>query len=98
MKVIASFEDKATRDIFDGTDSKDARSIPKQLWSVARRKLDMVNAAHDLLDLKAPPSNRLEKLKGDLAGLWSVRVNDQYRVVFRFANGNAEHVRITDYH
>jgi proteic killer suppression protein len=96
--VIVSFGDKATRDVFDGTDSKDARSIPRQLWAVALRKLDMLNAARDLMDLRAAPSNRLEKLKGNLAGRWSIRVNDQYRVIFKFANGNAEHVQIVDYH
>jgi toxin HigB-1 len=96
--VIASIADKATRDVFDGVDSKEARSIPKQLWRVAQRKLDMLDAAHDLMDLKAPPSNHLEKLKGDLVGFWSIRVNDQYRVIFRFANGNADEVQIVDYH
>ena len=84
--VIVSFGDKATRDVFDGTDSKEARSIPKQLWKVALRKLDMLNAARDLMDLTAAPSNRLEKLKGNLAGCWSVRVNDQYRVIFKFSD------------
>ena len=58
----------------------------------------MLNAAHDLLDLKAPPANRLEKLRGNLAGFWSIRINDQYRVVFKFANGTASEVRIVDYH
>ena len=96
--MIVSFGDKATRDVFDGTDSKEARSIPKQLWKVALRKLDMLNAARDLMDLTAAPSNRLEKLKGSLAGYWSVRVNDQCRVIFKFANGNAEQVQIVDYH
>jgi len=96
--VIASIADKATRDVFDGVDSKEARSIPKPLWRVAQRKLDMLDAAHDLMDLKAPPSNHLEKLKGDLAGFWSIRVNDQYRVIFRFANANADEVRTVDYH
>jgi proteic killer suppression protein len=96
--VIASFGDKATRDLFDGTDSKDARTIPKALWPVSFRKLDMLNAAQDLMDLKAPPSNHLERLKGGLAGFWSIRVNEKYRVIFKFANGTAEQVRITDYH
>lgn len=96
--MIVSFGDKATRDVFDGTDSRDARSIPKQLWGVACRKLDMLNAAQDLMDLKAPPANHLERLKGDLIGFWSIRVNGQYRLVFKFTNGNAEQVRIVDYH
>jgi proteic killer suppression protein len=58
----------------------------------------MLNAAQDLMDLKAPPANRLERLKGELVGFWSIRVNDQYRVIFKFANGNADEVRIVDYH
>ena len=58
----------------------------------------MLDAAHDLIDLKAPPSSHLEKLKGDLVGFWSIRVNDQYRVIFRFANANADEVRTVDYH
>jgi proteic killer suppression protein len=97
--VIVGFGDKGTQDVYDGTDSKDARRVlPKQLWAVAFRKLDALNATHDLMDLAAIPSNRLEKLKGNLAGYWSIRVNDQYRVIFQFANGNADRVRITDYH
>lgn len=96
--MIVSFGDKATRDVYDGADSKEARSIPKQVWGTARRKLDALNATHDLMDLAAMSSNRLEKLKSDLAGYWSIRVNDQYRVIFRFAHGNVEQVRITDCH
>ena len=62
------------------------------------RKLDMLNAAHDLLDLRAPRGNQLEKLRGDRAGFFSIRINDQFRVVFRFADGNASDVQILDYH
>jgi hypothetical protein len=58
---------------------------------------NMLNAAHDLLDLKVPPGNKLEKLRGALAGFWSIRVNDQFRVIFKFADGNASDVRIADY-
>jgi toxin HigB-1 len=96
--AISSFADDPTEDIYNGVDSRKARKILKGIWSVAVRTLDMVNAAHDVLDLKAPPGNRLEKLKGDLAGKYSIRVNDQYRIVFAFANGNASEVQITDYH
>ena len=96
--VIVGFGDKATKDVYDGTDSKEARSIPKQIWNVAHRKLDMLNAARDLMDLRAAQGNRLEKLKGKLAGWWSIRVNDQYRVIFKFGNGTADAVQITDYH
>jgi proteic killer suppression protein len=96
--MITGFADTATRDIYDGKESRAARAVPKSIWPVARRKLDMLNAARELLDLTAPPGNRLEKLKGDLAGFHSIRVNEQYRIVFKFANGNASDVRLTDYH
>jgi toxin HigB-1 len=96
--MIIGFGDKPTQDIYDGTDSKEARSIPKAIWPVARRKLDMLDAAHDLMDLKSPPANSLEKLKRDLAGYWSIRINDQFRVIFKWSNGNADEVRIADYH
>lgn len=93
--VILRFSDRATKDVFDGTDSKEARSIPKTIWRSARNKLDMLNAAHHLKDLTAA---RLEKLRADWAGFYSIRVNDQYRIVFSFADGNADEVRIVDYH
>lgn len=96
--VIRSFANDATKDVYDGVDSKAARTIPKTLWTVARRKLDMLSAAHTLLDLKAPPSNQLEALKGALKGKHSIRVNDQYRVVFTWKDGAASDVIIADYH
>ena len=86
--MILSFGDEATEDLFHGEDSKEARKIPNNLWNVARRKLDMVNAAHVLPDLKAPPNNRLEALSGDLKGFHSVRINQQYRVIFKWSEGN----------
>lgn len=96
--MIVGIADQATQDIFDGSDTAAARRFPKTIWAAARRKLDMVNAAHDVLDLRAPPGNRLEKLKGKLVGKYSIRINDQFRIVFDFANGNAGNVTITDYH
>ncbi|MBZ0117928.1 MAG: type II toxin-antitoxin system RelE/ParE family toxin [Sandaracinaceae bacterium] len=97
--MIVSFGDKGTEDIYHGINSKEARAtLPKELWPVARRKLDMIDAAHDLQDLKAPPSNRLEALKGDLAGWHSIRINDKYRVIFQWKNGGAHEVTIVDYH
>lgn len=96
--MILSFADRTTQDIYDGTESKHARKIPKALWPLVRRKLDALAYAHDALDLRAPPGNRLERLHGDLAGKWSIRVNDQYRVVFAFKGGNATDVLVTDYH
>jgi len=96
--MIVGFGNKATHDVYNGIDSKEARTIPKALWTVACRKLDMLDAAQDLLDLRAPPGNRLEKLKGDLTGRFSIRINDQYRIVFSWNHGNVEDVRIEDYH
>lgn len=96
--MIGSFRDGATEDIFHGSNSKAARRIPAMLWKIARRKLDMLNAAHELHDLMAPPANRLEALHGNLAGRHSIRINDQFRIVFRWVDDNAHDVQITDYH
>ncbi len=68
------------------------------LWKIAQRKLDLLNAAQDLMDLRVPPGNRLEVLKGDLKGYHSIRINDQYRIIFKWALVNALDVQITDYH
>lgn len=97
--MIASFADGATEDIFDGRDSSRARSAcPVALWRGARRKLDQLNRASDLRDLAVPPGNRLERLKGDRSGRYSVRINEQYRVCFRWKDGYAFDVEITDHH
>lgn len=97
--MILDFGDQATEDIFHGVTSKAARrSLPQDLWAAARRKLDRLNAAREVRDLADPPGNRLEALKGDYAGFFSIRVNDQYRIVFRFAHGDARAVQIVDYH
>jgi toxin HigB-1 len=96
--MIVSFGDKTTEDIFHGHDTKAARRIAQGLWTRVQAKLDLLNASMTLEDLRAPPTNRLEKLRGDWAGFHSVRVNDQYRVVFRFTNGSATDVRCMDYH
>lgn len=96
--VILNFADKTTEDIFDGLDSKAARHIPQSVRTVAIRKLDMLNAASDLRDLRVPPANRLEALKGKWSGCHSIRINDQYRIVFRWIDGNVKDVWITDYH
>ncbi len=96
--MIGGFKDDTTRDIFDGTNSKAARRIPKELWEAAHRKLDMLNAAHALKDLASPPGNRLEALKREHQGFHSIRINDRYRIIFKFTNGQASEVRVTDYH
>lgn len=96
--MILDFGDDSTRDIYDGDDTRAARRIPKSIWPVARRKLDLLNGARAIRDLSLPPGNHLEKLRGALLGQYSIRINDQYRLVFEFADGNARNVRVTDYH
>lgn len=96
--MISSFGDKVTEALYHGTGSKGVRQLPPAVVKKALNKLDMLNGAHDLLDLRSPPGNRLEALQGDLAGLFSIRVNDQWRIVFRWQDGNAYEVRLTDYH
>ncbi len=95
--MISSFGDATTADIFHGSDTKAARRIARELWDRVRQKLDLMNACTSIEDLRVPPANRLEKLRGNLAGFYSIRVNQQYRIVFRFADG-CEDVRCTDYH
>ena len=72
--------------------------MPQTIWKVVERKLDLVNAAHSLNDLRVPPANRLEALKSNLKGKYSIRIKDQYRLVFEFRDGNAYEVEIIDYH
>lgn len=97
--VIRSFADRGTEDVFDGSDTRAARRIcPSSLWRVARRKLDQLNRVRDVAELAVPPGNRLERLRGNRAGQYSIRVNEQYRVCFRWEQGYADDVEITDYH
>jgi proteic killer suppression protein len=96
--VIRSVTDKTTQDIFDGLASKPSRRLPTELHAKARRLLDLINTAGRLEDLKIPPGNRLEALKGNYKGFHSIRINDQWRIVFRWVNGDAEDVEILDYH
>jgi proteic killer suppression protein len=96
--MIVSFGDKTTEDIFHGRASKAALRIPKSLWTRLQLKLDAMNASTSIQDLKVPPSNRLEKLSGKLSGFYSIRINDQYRIIFRFENGHCDRVQCVDYH
>jgi proteic killer suppression protein len=96
--LIQSFGDKRTEDVFEGISSRETRKFPSDLIKVAVRKLDMLNAAYQLEDLRSPPGNRLEALKGDLKGFYSIRINDQWRIIFQWQNGNALAVKIVDYH
>lgn len=97
--MISRFASQATEDLFNGDDTKAARNaLPKNLWAKASAVLDQLNTAAQPGDMKIPPSRRLEKLKGDRAGQWSVRINDQYRVCFRFEGSSALDVEVCDYH
>lgn len=96
--MIRSFADDATADVYFGRETKAARRLPKALWPVIRRKLDAVHRARTLQDLRLPAGNRLEALKGNRAGHFSLRVNDQYRITFRFEKGDADDVACEDYH
>ena len=96
--MIQSFADQTTADIFQERNSKDARQIPKALWRVVQRKLKMLDVAVQIDDLESPPGNRLKPLKGQLKGRYSIRVNEQYRVTFRWENGHAFEVAVEDYH
>jgi proteic killer suppression protein len=96
--LIASFTDRATEALFHGERGKAIRRIPSDIRSVAVRKLDLLNAAHELQDLRVPPGNRLEALKGNLGGKHSIRINDQWRIIFRWKDGDAHDVEIDDYY
>lgn len=93
--MIVSFGSKETEKIWVGD------RVPKwplEIQEIGRRKLRMLNNSQNIADLRIPPSNRLEKLSGDLKGYYSVRINDQWRIVFKWSEGNASEVKIMDYH
>lgn len=96
--MIKSFRSKLAEDVFDGTNSKEVRKLPNNLLKVAVRKLDMVNSATVINDLRQPPGNRLEKLSGNLEAFHSIRINDQYRIIFMWRGSDAFEVDIVDYH
>jgi proteic killer suppression protein len=93
--MIESFSCEETESIFRGRRS---RRLPPEIQQPARRKLVYLNEASDLADLRSPPGNRLEALKGTLAGQYSIRINQQWRICFRWHEGSAHDVRIIDYH
>jgi proteic killer suppression protein len=95
--MIASFKDEETQLVWRGSFSKKIK-LPTNLHNPARRKLRMIAAAMTLDILKIPPRNRLERLHADREGQWSIRINDQWRICFRWQDGNAYDVEITDYH
>ena len=97
--MIRSFGDAGTEDVYDGRNTPAARRCcPRELWDRARRKLTLLNGAADLSDLRSPPANRLEQLKGGRAGQHSIRVNDQYRICFVWTDIGQEEVSIIYYH
>jgi proteic killer suppression protein len=97
--VIRSFEDQGTQDVYDGRNSREARrTCPRELWRIARRKLDQLDAATQLDDLRVPPGNRLEPLVGDREGQHSIRIDSQYRIRFVWTDEGPSSVEITDYH
>ncbi len=96
--MIQSFADETTADLFRERSTKAARRIPKGLWPVVRRKLKMLDVTRRLSDLKSPPGNRLEGLKGDRSGWHSIRVNEQFRLTFRWEGNHAYEVCCEDYH
>ena len=96
--MIHSFLDDTTSDLFRDRNTRAARRIPRELWRAVQRKLKVLDAAARLDDLSLPAGNRLERLKGDRAGRHGIRVNDQYRVTFRWEGGHAREVRVEDHH
>jgi proteic killer suppression protein len=96
--VIRSFGNGLAEDVYDDRRAAAVRRLPPVLYSVARRKLLYLHEAEDLHDLRVPPGNRLEALKGDRKGWFSIRVNDQWRVLFRWSEGHALDVSIVDDH
>jgi proteic killer suppression protein len=96
--MIVSFGDRATEDLYHGRPASRARRFPREVADLALVKMDSLNGAASMLDLRSPPGNRLEALKGELKGWYSIRVNDQWRLVFRWEGNDAHKVRLMDYH
>ncbi|TFV96105.1 plasmid maintenance system killer family protein [Algoriphagus kandeliae] len=93
--MIKTFGDRETEKIWEGIRSK---KLPNEIQNIARRKLRMINNAQNINDLRIPPANHLEKLRGDLIDYYSIRINIQWRIVFQWNNNDAYEVQITDYH
>lgn len=93
--MILNFGDKETEKIWDGIRS---RKLPNEIQNIARRKLRMINNSQTINDLRIPPANRLEKLRGNLEEYHSIRINSQWRIIFKWINNDASEVSIVDYH
>jgi len=97
--MIRSFKSIGTEDVFNGKNTSQARrTCPQPLWRVAARKLDQLDSVSSLKELRIPPGNQLEALKGERTGQYSVRINDQYRICFIWVDGEPNEVEIVDYH
>jgi len=96
--MIVSFANEATADLYHGRRTKRVRRLPHDILQRALVRLDVLNTAHSLMDLSSPPGNRLEALRGDWTGFHNIRINRQWRIVFRWENENAHEVQIIDYH
>ena len=97
--MMVSFKDAGTADVFNGVDTKRARKVcPRQLWRIVARKLDQIDSAEQLEDLRIPSGNGLEALSGDRRGQHCIRINDQYRICFVWSEGGPSEVEIVDYH
>ena len=96
--MIESFGDHATEDLFHGISNSRVRRFPPQVIEATLLKLDILNAAASLNDLRSPPGNRLEALRGNLSGFHSIRVNSQWRIIFRWENSSCNDVKLVDYH
>lgn len=96
--MILTFGNRLAQDLVEENPSKEVRAFPPELLRPVRKKLAILHAARELRDLISPPGNMLEKLKGVQMNTYSIGINDQWRIVFRFAGGNAEDVRVEDYH
>jgi len=96
--AIQSFGDSLTEKIFLGVKDKEVSKFLQDLLDLAERKLDMVEAAERLQDLSSPPANWLEKLKGEIREFWSIRINKQWRIIFKWSDDGPHNVQITDYH
>ncbi len=96
--MIVTFGNRTTSDLFHGISNSRVRRLPTQILDSALYKLDILNSAHALKDLQSPPGNRLEALHGDDVGFHSIRINNQWRIIFQWQDGNVHDVQIIDYH
>jgi proteic killer suppression protein len=96
--MINNFKDKLTEDIFNGISTRFSRKLPRTLHQKAQRKLDQINAATEVETLRVPPSNKLSKLDGQLSDFWRIKIDKQWAVIFKWKDGYAHDVSITDYH